>query len=113
MKTCARLTATVLTVILLVSMCPGVAAAADPWPSGGVRVALDARRVAGPDRYATAVAIAREGFPGWTGVSHVVIASAESLLTDPSLLWTRQGVRCTSATRAGHRSSTVGASGAE
>jgi len=54
------------------------AVAAEPWPAGGIRVALDARRVAGADRYSTAVAVAREGFPGWANVSHVIIASGEN-----------------------------------
>lgn len=57
---------------------PGTQALGATWPSGSVRVALDARRVAGSDRYGTAVATARDGFPAWTGVSHVIIASGET-----------------------------------
>jgi len=34
-------------------------------------------RVAGADRYSTAVAIARTAWPAWAGVTHVVIASGE------------------------------------
>ncbi|TDB39707.1 MAG: hypothetical protein D9V44_01750 [Actinobacteria bacterium] len=76
MKLLARwFTVTVMVASLLI---PAGSAMAIEWPAGGVRVALDARRVAGPDRYGTSVAIAREGFPGWTDVAHVVIASGET-----------------------------------
>lgn len=34
-------------------------------------------RIAGSDRYSTAVAIAKSAWPGWAGVTHVVIASGE------------------------------------
>ncbi|PKQ37201.1 MAG: hypothetical protein CVT59_09095 [Actinobacteria bacterium HGW-Actinobacteria-1] len=65
-------------VIMLASLVIPAPAMAVEWPAGGVRVALDARRISGSDRYGTSVAIAREGFPGWAGVSHVVIASGET-----------------------------------
>ena len=39
--------------------------------------ATDVTRLSGSDRYATAVALAREGYPGFAGVTHVVIASGE------------------------------------
>ncbi len=66
--------------VLMVMMLarPGQTAIAAEWPSGSVRVALDARRVAGADRYATSVAIAREQFPDWTGVDRVIVASGEN-----------------------------------
>ncbi|MGB4594236.1 MAG: hypothetical protein WBI63_10780, partial [Coriobacteriia bacterium] len=64
-------------VIVAVALMPAPAFAAE-WPAGSIRVALDAQRIAGPDRYATAVATARHGFPAWTGVTHVVIASGET-----------------------------------
>lgn len=35
------------------------------------------RRIWAQDRYSTAVAIARDAFPGWSGITHVVIASGE------------------------------------
>lgn len=63
--------------IAAVAMTATPALAAD-WPDGSIRVALDAGRIAGADRYATAVATARHGFPEWTGVTHVVIASGEN-----------------------------------
>ncbi len=66
-------------VVVLASLAlPATPAMAVEWPAGGVRVALDARRLSGPDRYGTSVAIARDGFPGWAGVTHVVIASGET-----------------------------------
>jgi len=34
-------------------------------------------RVAGPDRYSTAVAVAKSAWPGWAGITDVVIASGE------------------------------------
>lgn len=78
MKTLSRLIAITLAAAVVASGSLSVASAVEPWPAGGVRVAVDARRIAGPDRYATAVAIARDGFPGWTDVSHVAIASGEN-----------------------------------
>jgi lipoprotein-anchoring transpeptidase ErfK/SrfK len=55
-------------------------------------VALSTGRVAGADRYGTAVAVARTGYPGWAGVKRVIIASGDSgSLSDPlaaaSLCW--------------------------
>jgi len=76
--TCFRWIAVTLLTAVAMPVFASTAVAAEPWPAGGIRVALDARRVAGADRYATAVAVAREGFPGWTNVSHVVIASGEN-----------------------------------
>lgn len=55
-----------------------------PWPSDTVRVALDTERVAGPTRFDTAVAIAAKAYPGWSGVSRVIIASGlDRSLADP------------------------------
>ena len=87
-----RMTAILLTVVLFVASAPAVALAADPWPAGSYDVSLDIRRVAGQDRYGTAVETARAGFPGWTGVDHVIVASGDSgSLADPltaaSLCW--------------------------
>jgi putative cell wall-binding protein len=54
------------------------------WPDGSIRVALDAQRISGPTRYDTAAAIARSAYPGWTGVSRVIIASGlDRSLADP------------------------------
>jgi hypothetical protein len=77
-KTRVRMIAIALSAALAASGPLATAFAVEPWPTGSVRVAVDARRVAGGDRYATAVAIAREGFPGWADVSHVIIASGEN-----------------------------------
>jgi hypothetical protein len=38
----------------------------------------DIVRLEGANRYATAVAIARDGFPGWGGVRHLVLASGDN-----------------------------------
>ncbi|MDZ4063284.1 MAG: cell wall-binding repeat-containing protein [Coriobacteriia bacterium] len=35
------------------------------------------KRVAGDNRFATAAAIARESYPGWTGAEHVIVASGD------------------------------------
>lgn len=78
MKTRTRGMAVVLVAVLMMSVPLSTASGSEPWPAGGVRVALDARRLSGPDRYSTAVAVAREGFPGWADVTHVVIASGEN-----------------------------------
>ncbi len=54
------------------------------WPSDSVRVSVEAGRLAGADRYATAVEIARQAFPRWEGVEYVVVASGEDrALSDP------------------------------
>jgi len=57
---------------------PATQAFATEWPTGGVRVALDARRLGGSDRYETSVAIARDGFPAWTGVTNIIITAGET-----------------------------------
>lgn len=79
-----RCVVSVLVVALLSAGAPLPASAAAPWPAGTFRVALDVTRTSGPDRYETAVAIARDTFPGWTGVDHVVVSSGEDrALADP------------------------------
>ena len=80
-----------LTIVLLAGgLLP--ASAADPWPTGTYRVVLSAERLAGTDRYSTAVTIAEDSFPGWSGIDHVIVASGENrALSDPlaaaSLCW--------------------------
>ncbi|MCE5190386.1 MAG: cell wall-binding repeat-containing protein [Actinomycetia bacterium] len=68
----------ILALAVVALVLPAAAASAAPWPAGAVHVALDARRVAGPNRYDTSVAIARDGYPAWADVAHVVIASGET-----------------------------------
>ncbi|MDP2299508.1 MAG: cell wall-binding repeat-containing protein, partial [Actinomycetota bacterium] len=83
----------VLLGVALLSASPVLpAAAAGAWPDGGLKVNLSVQRVAGSDRYGTAVAIAQQTHPGWTDVAHVVVASGEDrALADPlaagSLCW--------------------------
>lgn len=77
MKARTRVALTVVAAAVLVIAWTSAAHAA-PWPASSVRVSLEASRVAGPDRYATAVAAARSGFPGWTGVHRVIVASGET-----------------------------------
>ncbi len=77
--------------VLTILPTPHVALGA-AWPAGTHRVALDVERIAGANRYDTAVAIARKTYPSWEGVEHVVIASGEDrALADPlsaaSLCW--------------------------
>lgn len=67
-------------------------ASAAEWPSGVHRVSLSTQRLAGADRYSTAVEVARAARPGWAGVHHVIIASGEDRsFSDPlaagSLCW--------------------------
>lgn len=63
---------------------PESSTASGAWPAGSVRVLVNAGRIAGPDRYATSVNISRVAYPGWSGVTHVVIASGEDrALSDP------------------------------
>ncbi len=69
-----------------------VPASAATWPAGTHQVSLAVDRVAGADRYATAVAAAKAGWPGWAGVDRVIIASGEARsYADPlaagSLCW--------------------------
>ncbi|MHB1340528.1 MAG: cell wall-binding repeat-containing protein [Coriobacteriia bacterium] len=64
--------------VVIAVIWPAAQALGAAWPSGSVRVALTADRIAAPDRYGTAVAAARAGFPAWTDVTHVVIASGET-----------------------------------
>ncbi|KAF0207233.1 MAG: cell wall-binding repeat-containing protein [Actinomycetota bacterium] len=78
MKSRSHIIAVALAAVVLASIPISSASALVSWPAGGVRVALDSSRIAGVDRYGTAVAIAREGFSGWTGVSRVVIACGEN-----------------------------------
>ncbi|MDO8880058.1 MAG: cell wall-binding repeat-containing protein [Coriobacteriia bacterium] len=83
----------VLLGVALLSAVPVLpATAASAWPDGGLKVNLSVQRVAGSDRYGTAVAIAKQTYPGWTDVAHVVVASGEKrALADPlaagSLCW--------------------------
>jgi lipoprotein-anchoring transpeptidase ErfK/SrfK/putative cell wall-binding protein len=68
------------------------AASAATWPPTAPRVAIPTERVAGPDRYSTAVAIAQKTYPAWAGVSHVIVASgddraAADALSAASLCW--------------------------
>lgn len=67
-------------------------AGAATWPAGVSRVNVPAERIAGQNRYDTAVAIAKKAYPGWAGVKHVIIASGEDRaaadpLTAASLSW--------------------------
>lgn len=62
------------------------------WPAGSLKVDLQVERLGGASRYETAVAIARAGWPGWSGMTHVVVASGEDrAFADPlaagSLCW--------------------------
>ena len=68
------------------------AASAATWPTGVRKVAVPTARVAGPDRFSTAVAIAKKTYPAWGGVTHVIIASGDDrAAADPlgaaSLCW--------------------------
>ncbi|MDP2182864.1 MAG: cell wall-binding repeat-containing protein [Actinomycetota bacterium] len=83
----------VLLTALLVSLVwapPGAVAAT--WPDGVAKVEVSAERIAGQNRYDTAVAIAKKAYPGWAGVRHVIVASGEDrAAADPlaaaSLSW--------------------------
>lgn len=67
-------------------------ASAGTWPPGTHNISLEVGRLAGSDRYSTAVAVARAARPGWSDVRHVVIASGETrahsdALVAGSLCW--------------------------
>lgn len=66
-------------VLITVLLTLGVAssASAATWPAGTHQVSLAVDRVAGADRYATAVAVAEAGWPGWSGIDRIIIASGE------------------------------------
>lgn len=81
--------ATAVAIILLAQALPALAGT---WPAGTHRVSLSVSRIAGDDRYATSVAAAQAGWPGWVGIDRVIIASGEDrALADPlaagSLCW--------------------------
>ena len=62
------------------------------WPAGARKVVVPTVRVAGPDRFSTASAIAAKTYPGWTGVTRVIVASGDDRaaadpLASASLCW--------------------------
>ncbi|MCK8113974.1 cell wall-binding repeat-containing protein [Anaerosoma tenue] len=65
--------------LITVLLTLGVAASASAatWPADTHQVSLAVDRVEGADRYATAVAVAKAGWPGWAGIDRVIIASGE------------------------------------
>lgn len=71
-----RIVAILVAVAMAVPVFSPVTASA-AWPADAPRLAIPAQRAAGADRYASAVLMAKRAYPGWTGVSHVVIASGE------------------------------------
>jgi lipoprotein-anchoring transpeptidase ErfK/SrfK len=85
--------ASILVSVALLAAVPVVpVAAADAWPTGSYQVSLGVERLAGTDRYQTAVAIAKRSYPSWSGVDHVVVASGEDrsmvdALVAGSLCW--------------------------
>jgi len=86
----ARLALTFAVAVLIVGVAAPASAAA--WPAGTHQVSLAVDRVGGVDRYATAVAVAKAGWPGWEGIDRVIIASGEARsYADPlaagSLCW--------------------------
>ncbi len=80
--------------VALAVVSPSVAASPAPaaWPTDVPRLAHTATRASGADRYAAAATIAGQAYPGWAGVSHVVVASGDDRASaDPlaaaSLCW--------------------------
>jgi len=92
-STRTTVTAILVGLSLVAMLLVGIASAsASPWPSDVPSVAVATERIAGPDRYSTAVAIAEKTYPAWAGVSDVIIASGEDRaaadpLTAASLCW--------------------------
>jgi lipoprotein-anchoring transpeptidase ErfK/SrfK/putative cell wall-binding protein len=81
-----------VSVALLAAVPAAPVVAADAWPTGSYQVSLNVERLAGADRYQTAVAIAKRSYPSWSGIDHVVVASGEdSAMVDAlvagSLCW--------------------------
>jgi lipoprotein-anchoring transpeptidase ErfK/SrfK/putative cell wall-binding protein len=71
--------------LLLVSLAFPALAHAVVIPDSAVFVKTHASRLAGPDRYATSALAAEAAFPGWAGVTHVVVASGEDAGTPDAL----------------------------
>lgn len=88
-----RISSLLICAALSISVLGNVAAAnAVPWPAGAARVSVPTERVAGVDRFETAVAIAAKTYPAWSGVTHVIVASGDDLsaadpLSSGSLCW--------------------------
>jgi lipoprotein-anchoring transpeptidase ErfK/SrfK/putative cell wall-binding protein len=77
MRTRARFRVLGLLVLSLAALAHPLAASAATIPEDTVYVKVQAARIAGADRYATAVKAASSAFPGWADVTHVVVASGE------------------------------------
>jgi lipoprotein-anchoring transpeptidase ErfK/SrfK/putative cell wall-binding protein len=76
---------TALSLLLVQSV---VVAAAAPalaaWPQDPARLSVAAERLAGANRFSTAVEAAKSAYPGWTGIEHVVVVSGDDrAMTDP------------------------------
>jgi len=81
-----------ISVSLAIAVLAGATVASAVWPVDVPRVAVPTQRVAGANRFSTAVAIANKTYPGWAGVSHVIVASgddraAADALAASSLCW--------------------------
>lgn len=66
---------TIVSLALAIALLPATALA--DWPSDPARLALNTERITGATRFAAAASMARSAYPGWEGVSHVVIASGD------------------------------------
>ncbi|HCW89765.1 MAG TPA: hypothetical protein DHU56_06910, partial [Marinobacter sp.] len=79
-----RLIALTCTALIVASLSAPATAVAAAWPDNAVKVVLDVERLSGGNRFATAVAIAAESYPGWTGVDRVIVSSGEDrAMADP------------------------------
>ncbi len=78
--------------VLAVVLCAPVVAWADTWPDSSTKLQIPAERIGGADRFHTATAMAARSYPGWAGVTDVVVAAGDDAsLVDPlsaaSLCW--------------------------
>lgn len=71
----SRLARTMLCLVLVIALTPTAAFAA--WPVDPPRLSMATERVPGASRFAAAANMALAAYPGWQGVTHVVVASGD------------------------------------
>lgn len=87
-----RMARRLLTLALVLSLVVPTGVWAGTWPSGVTKLSVPAERVSGADRFASAAAMAQRAYPGWAGITDVIVASGDDAsLVDPlsaaSLCW--------------------------
>ncbi len=83
-RTSRRFVTTAVATLLIVALAPTAAFAA--WPDGVMHHSVPAPRLTATTRSAASVLAAKQAFPGWSGVDHVVVASATDAALCDALL---------------------------